>query len=151
MKKHFLAIFAIFSALLLTAFTSSAEDVPKEKPWREVAKGVYSDIEEPVKRAFRNEGEWKKWWAEQFANSDAKDAPKVDFSKETVIVAAMGTKPTSGFKIDCTAITRQGDLITAVFTTQKPGPDDMLLQVLTSPYVVIAVPLHAGEVVMEIK
>jgi hypothetical protein len=151
MKKHLLAIFSIFSALVLTAFNSSAEDVPKEKPWREVAKGVYSDIEEPVKRVFRNEGEWKKWWTEQMTNSDAKDAPKVDFSKELVIVAAMGTKPTSGYKIDCTAITRKGEVLTAVFTTQKPGLDDMLLQALTAPYVVIAVPLHAGEVVIEIK
>jgi hypothetical protein len=151
MKKHVLAIFAIFSALLLTAFTSAAEDVPKEKPWREVAKDVHSDIEEPLKRVFRNEGEWKKWWAEQFANSETKDAPKVDFSKETVIVATMGTKPTSGYKIDCTAITRKGEELTAVFTMQKPRLDDMLLQVLTSPYVVIAVPLHAGEVVIEVK
>lgn len=85
-----------------------------------------------------------------FANSnvDLGPQPRVDFSTEQVLVAAMGTQPTGGYGIEITKVT----LMTGGFTgghafvevtETVPAPGQIVTMALTSPIHVVRVPRGA--------
>ena len=69
--------------------------------------------------------------------------PPIDFAKEAAIIITAGQKPSSGYhvKVNGVAASRGTLVVDAVIT--KPEPGTMTAPVLTSPYLVIAVP-NAG-------
>jgi hypothetical protein len=152
MKNSITFFCTIISALLLTVFISAAKDTPQEKPWREIAKRTHSAIDERTELVIRSEAEWKKWWADHISQGDENNAaPPIDFTKEIILVAGMGTKNTGGFSIECSSIKREGNVLTATFQTRSPAPDAMVTMALTAPCIIIAVPQHAGEVKFVVK
>ena len=138
----------IIYALLSSLMALSAEECSRDsKPWREIASGSQSNIEQATRQVIQNQEQWRKWWEEHIDGKIVpKPAPKVDFEQETVLAATLGRHSTGGYAIRFTEIRRQGDQLTAVLQTKSPGSEDMVTMALTSPFAVIATPKHTGRV-----
>lgn len=77
---------------------------------------------------------WREVWGEIWRNvSPAPALPSVDFSRETVVVAALGQRPTGGFSIFVESATdRNGDIVVRIRSV-APGPNCVTTQALTQP------------------
>lgn len=150
MKKPIIAsAMAATCALAFTVLSSSAE--PEDaKPWRVIAAGTQSAIETETRLVIQEADAWRKWWRDHTKNesdaSNANEPPKVDFEKETVLVATLGMRSSGGHKIEFIKLRREGETLKVVVKATSPGPDDMVTMALTHPFAVIAIPKHAGPV-----
>lgn len=68
-------------------------------------------------------------------------ATDVDFAQNSVVVIAMGTRPSAGYGIELAESIghRNNGEITIAVDWQEPGPDAVVAQMLTSPCLAIAV------------
>lgn len=142
---------AAISTLAITMFPSTAE--PQEsKKWREIASGTRSHIEEKTQQIIQTQEQWQKWWSkhstaqDQPGNTESPKPPKVDFDKETVLVATMGTRSTGGHTIVFSDIRRENTSLKAVVTTSSPAPNARVTMALTYPFAIIAIPKHEGPI-----
>lgn len=81
------------------------------------------------------------------------ERPAVDFTREWVLGAFMGERPTGGYRIDIQEVRLKGREITAVVTQKQPGPDDFVTMVFTYPGHVVAVerPPEPGEYTLVVQ
>jgi len=140
-------------ALVFSCISSPAEDSQERKPWREIATGSQSGIQQATRQVIQDTEKWNKWWNEHNTVEIQIDGklvpeppPKVDFTKETVLLATMGTHSTGGHAIRFTGIHREGEVVTATLKTTSPGPDDLVTKALTAPFAIITIPKHEGRV-----
>ena len=61
----------------------------------------------------------------------------IDFSEDMVVAVFMGEKPTGGYSIEIKDVLKKKDHIEFLIEVDEPGPDDMVAQVITSPYHII--------------
>jgi hypothetical protein len=64
----------------------------------------------------------------------------VDFTKETILVAAMGTRRTGGYRISIDAVYQLPDRVQVLVMESSPGPDQMVTMAFTWPCDVVAIP-----------
>jgi hypothetical protein len=69
--------------------------------------------------------------------------PDVDFDRFCVLAVEMGRRPSSGFgfKADEVTAKRVGKTVTVTLPHARPAPGLMAAQVMTSPWILIRVPL----------
>ena len=122
-------------------------------PWRVIAQGANSRIEEATREVFQSEDAWHDWWRRhnpvvEYVNGKTVEPPppEVDFSKETVLAVTIGMRSTGGYAVSFAGIDYEGDTLVASLRYTAPGPDDMVTMALTAPYAIIAVPRHEGPV-----
>lgn len=158
MKKNSIPTVMAAACVLTFAVLDSPATGPAEaKPWREIASGTQSAIEEETRTVIQNQEQWRAWWKEHTKNQfdtaqpDGQQPPKVDFEKETVLIATLGMRSTGGHQIRFSDLRRDDESMTVVLTSTSPGPDDMLTMALTHPFAVIAIPKHEGPVEFEVK
>jgi hypothetical protein len=72
--------------------------------------------------------------------------PTVSFANTMLAAVFLGERSTAGYAVDVVSVTRDGDTLVIGYTEQVPAADAMVGQVLTTPYVIVGVPLHAGPV-----
>ena len=149
------SVLKIYSyALLLFMVNLSAEECSQDaEPWRVVASGSQSKIQEATRQVIQSEEEWQKWWEKHNtveAFIDGKPVPKppptVDFEQETVLAATLGRRSTGGYVIRFTEIDRENEVVTATLQVESPGPEDLVTTALTSPFSVIGIRKHEGRV-----
>ena len=72
-----------------------------------------------------------------------RQAPKVDFSREEVLFVAMGQKPTAGYQLQLhqSKIIISGEAAVLSLAWIEPPPGAILPQVMTSPCILIALPI----------
>ena len=75
-------------------------------------------------------------------------APAVDWQTEMCVVAALGTRSSSGYSVLIDTIEVVGDLMTVLAWEIRPDPNSVALCVITHPFHAVAVPAHAGVVEM---
>src|SRR5262245_64975265 len=73
--------------------------------------------------------------------------PEVDFSREMVVVAALGRRPSSGYEIVFTGASEADGVVTMELETKAPGPRCVTLSVITAPVDLARVPKRDGRVV----
>jgi protease stability complex PrcB-like protein len=111
-------------------------------------KGAQSNIDSPRQVVARTAAEWTALWKQH--DSD-KPAPAVDFSREMVLAVFMGSRPTAGYSVEITSVdARDGGIVVSYHETAPPR-DAITAQILTSPYYMVAVSGHKGEVRFEKK
>jgi hypothetical protein len=94
----------------------------------------------------RTAAEWNALWRQ---HSPDREQPPVDFGREMVVAVFMGSRPTAGFNVEVvSAQVEEGVLVVRIRETRPPG-DRVLAQVITSPYHLVAVPRHNGDVRFE--
>lgn len=75
---------------------------------------------------------WQALW-------EPRDAPVVDFSTETALVALMGQQPTAGYDIRITDVRDPGPMVNVRVFESLPNPDLLAAQVITYPYDIVIV------------
>lgn len=104
--------------------------------------GTFSGFEV---RLVREELEWRDVWARIAGRQlEPPAAPEVDFARTTLVLLALGERPSTGYGLELRALERRGASLFVHARETRPAPDSMQAQVLTSPYLVLAVPRHDG-------
>ena len=108
----------------------------------------YSGFAEPARLVVRDAVQWSAVWARIHAGVTPQPArPEVDFSREMIIVAAMGGRNSGGFGIlieDATAIGSDGVAVTV--RSIAPGSRCIVTGALTAPVDVARLPRRNGVV-----
>ncbi len=115
-------------------------------PLRVLEKGDQSNMDDARQVALRTAAEWKTLWRQ---HSPDRDQPRVDFGRDMVVGVFLGSRTTAGFSVEIvSALVEQGALVVR-FRETRPQSDRIVAQVITSPYHLVAVPRHSGEVKFE--
>jgi hypothetical protein len=67
------------------------------------------------------------------------EPPQIDFTREAALFVATGQRPTGGWRVGFAGVRKEGDALIIDAPVTGPGPDTIVTQALTSPYVVVAV------------
>ncbi len=95
----------------------------------------------------RDQGTWTNLWARVVSNLDPRPAPPViDFSRDMVVAAAMGTKSTGGYSIAIDSAFAAGDSIYVVVREVSPGPGCSITFALTEPFAARLLPRSSDPV-----
>jgi hypothetical protein len=93
----------------------------------------------------RSEAGWREAWA-KLCESPPAAAPAVDFSRDMLLVAALGQRPTGGYAVQIASANVAGGVLRVEVVETRPGIGCMTTQALTYPVAVARVPRHDGEV-----
>jgi hypothetical protein len=107
-------------------------------PFTVILSGAYSKCDTPRVDLVQNEDDWRNIWQLAKGNEEPLPTiPTVDFRKENVIAAFMGTRNTSGYKIEITDIVKKGKTLEVkVKKYETPG----MLPVVTHPFTLVRIP-----------
>jgi hypothetical protein len=115
-----------------------------------LAKGGFSGIREAKQDVIKDRAAWEKLWAEHNVNTlSAAPLPEVDFSKELVVVAALGTKRTGGYSVEIVRAERKARKIKISVAQRSPPPGALTIQALTAPFHFVAIPRPRGDADVE--
>ena len=110
-------------------------------PIRSLKKGAFSGIREAKEEFVKSADAWEKLWKQHSsAVGQSEKIPAVDFSKEVVVVATMGTKRTGGYSIEIVGAEAKDKTLKISVKKSSPPPDAMTIQALTAPFHFVAVP-----------
>ena len=110
-------------------------------PIRSIDKGIESQMDNARQATARSAVDWAKLWN---LHAGERARPAVDFSKEMVVAVFLGSRPTAGFSIEIVGAREEGAaLIVQYRETRPPQAGGVVAQILTSPYHIVAVPMHA--------
>jgi hypothetical protein len=100
----------------------------------------YSGFEQSARIVVEDAEEWAQVWSRLWNNQHpVPPLPAVDFSREVVVVAAMGTRPNGGYSIRVqAAAVHEGSLTVRVVET-SPGSRCVTTQAITTPTDVVRV------------
>ncbi|MFH1513827.1 MAG: protease complex subunit PrcB family protein [bacterium] len=117
---------------------------PECVDFRVLADGNHSMIREPVERMITNNWEWHQFWSQH--NPDPSiPPPEVDWMRENAVVLMTGERNTGGYwiEINCVRLLddpQNGRVTLVEYTEMIPGPDCPVPDVITQPFLFIAVP-----------
>ena len=117
-----------------------------QTPERIVEQGGQSRIDRPRQVTARTDAEWTALWRE---HAPGRPAPAVDFLREMVLGVFLGNRPTPGYGVEIFGTRLQGAELVVQFRETPPPPGRILAQLITSPFVIVARPLHQGPVRFE--
>lgn len=93
----------------------------------------------------RDQPSWQMLWSQMTANQfPAPQLPAVDFTKDMVLVAAAGTRPTTGYSVSITDATESSGGVTVNVTITNPGC--VVSDLVTSPVDVATIARRDGTV-----
>ena len=106
-----------------------------------------SGIHEPRRIEIRSAGEWDAQWRRLTARQgNAGPAPFVDFSREMILMAAMGPRPTGGYRVEIERVLPRGGALEAFVRETSPGPRCGTTQAVTSPVDIVRIPVDSRPV-----
>jgi hypothetical protein len=110
---------------------------------------VFSSLDTAQNFVVRDRDAWVRTWASLYARVNAlpPPLPDVDFSREMVVVAALGSQPSSGFEVVFTSASEADGVVTMELETRTPGTRCVTLTVITAPVDLARVPRRDGQVV----
>jgi len=151
---------AVLIALTLPLQSCSSQDIPTSPTtlpsdavavafdrFETIGSALFGGPDEAMRSVVRDEQAWQAFWHELTnAVSPAPEPPTVDFTRDMVIVAGMGRRPTGGYLISVEGVyTSDGALYVDVLE-RSPGVGCMSTQAITSPVTAVRVPAHPGAV-----
>ncbi|MGQ0813435.1 MAG: protease complex subunit PrcB family protein [Gemmatimonadota bacterium] len=111
---------------------------------------LYSDVREPRRMLIRDEQSWSEVWPQLVGSSGpATSAPRVDFTSEDVVVAAMGERRTAGYGIAITGVREANGSLQVTVTSTLPNPGCSGADVVTAPVVATRVTKASAAVAFE--
>ena len=126
---------------LACLLTCVAANGAQNLPIRSLKKGAFSRIGEVKQEVIKSADAWEKLWKQHAtAAGESEKVPAVDFSKEMVVVATMGTKRTGGYTIEIVGVEAKDKTLRISVKKTSPPPDAMTIQALTAPFHFVAVP-----------
>lgn len=111
--------------------------------WR--ARGYYrfsSALDRPLYTAVRDYRSWHAMWDRIVARHGPKPlSPAVDFSKDMILIAATGAKPSGGYGIQIVSVRDTGKELVATAVRTSPGPRCGATAAVTAPADIVRVPI----------
>lgn len=90
------------------------------------------------------QAEWEAAWARTWENEEPRPpAPAVDFTREVVLLAAMGSRPSGGFRIRVEAAAARTDHTAVRVVEMSPGGNCIVTAALTEPVDIVRLPRAA--------
>ena len=131
----------LFCLILIWLFQDVNPCLAEALPVRSLAKGAFSGIKEARREVIKDAAQWEKVWKQHDTNAGSSDKiPAVDFSKEMVVVATMGTRRTGGYSIEIRNVAPTDKTLRISLKQTSPPPDAITVQALTAPFHFVAVP-----------
>ena len=109
-------------------------------------RGTHSDIDAARQVVVRTAADWGALWKQHAAD---RPMPAVDFAKEAVAAVFLGTRPTGGFGIELVGAGEKAGAFVLQYRETKPGADAIAAQIITSPFLLVAMPKVDGDVKFE--
>jgi len=108
----------------------------------------YSGLDRPARLVVRDAVTWRIVWNEIYQrHSPVPSLPAVDFSREAILVVALGSRSTGGYGILLAGATQSGtNEIAVTVHSSSPGPSCVTTQAFTQPVDIARLPLRAGTV-----
>ena len=107
-----------------------------------------SGYDQPLTLAIHDRDTWVRTWNDINSRiSPVPALPEVDFTKEMVLVAAIGSRPSSGFEVVFTGAAEAGEVVTIDVESRSPGPTCIMLPVVTAPVDLARIPRRNGAIV----
>ncbi len=126
---------------LACVFNCVAANSAQPLPIRSLKKGAFSGLREAKQEVVKSTDVWEKLWKQHStAAGQSEKIPAVDFSKEMVVVAALGTKRTGGYTVEIVGAEAKDKTLRISIKKTSPPPDAMTIQSLTAPFHFVAVP-----------
>jgi hypothetical protein len=99
-----------------------------------------SGIDAEQHMVIRNQQDWEQLWARLTARlGDRPPAPKVNFSSELVLIAAMGNRPSGGYAVKIERVVAHPIGHEVLVRHTSPGPRCGTTQAITSPVDIVRV------------
>lgn len=151
---------ALLIALTLPLPACGSQETPTEPPGLpsdavavefervdELSSALVGGPQEPARSVVRDEQSWLEFWGALTAVlSPAPEPPTVDFTRDMVIIAAMGRRSTAGYAVSVEGVyTSDGALYVDVLE-RSPGVGCLSAQVITAPVTAVRVRVHGGPV-----
>lgn len=109
--------------------------------WRTLSRGLTSGLTAPRQMVIRDEVAYFKLWADHAAEVNRMALPPtVDFSREMVIVVALGNRPTGGYLVEVVDAELRGRTLEVLVGEREPQPGTLQIQQVTQPYQMIVLP-----------
>ena len=101
---------------------------------------TYSGIVKRLRVVIRDQDEWRELWKELFSRQQpVPSLPDIDFSREMLIVVAMGEVNTGGFTIMVDGVYEKEKQLELVVKSTGPGKNCMVTQAFTQPVDIVRV------------
>jgi hypothetical protein len=127
-----LLVLGITSVIIEGSQASTTQDVEFEV----VDWGDQSGYNEETYLVVKTEAEWAKVWAKHTApHMPTTPYPEINFSKDMVICAFMGKRPTTGYSISVRRIWAEEERIHVEIAKSGPPENLMVSEIITCPYV----------------
>ena len=108
---------------------------------RSLAKGALSGIKEAKQEVIRDAAAWERFRKQHsISEQSAERIPPVDFSKEMIVAATMGTKRTGGYTIEIVRVEPTEKSLKIFVKRTSPPPGALTIQALTAPFHFVAAP-----------
>lgn len=138
-KVWYVCLLTLF--LLLTGCRSGglAQTEPLDQSiyFETIEKGTHSNFDSELNIVLNNQNELNSIY--DTINSTItpkKEIPQIDFSEYQVVFSSMGEKSTGGHSIDIDSIMNTHEDLVVYLKYNSPKPGDMVITILTSPYVI---------------
>lgn len=128
-------LLALFPVLMMTSAPPA--------DWTTIAKGTLSGVERPRQVVVRHEADWRALWKE---HAPEQGAPAIDFSTRTVVAVFLGSRRTAGYDVTITGVEPRGDGTVVRYRETRPGPHQMVAQIVTTPFHIVSVRAIRGAV-----
>ena len=112
-----------------------------------IASDTMSGVDTPRQAVARNEQQWAALWQQHAGLGKA--APKVDFSRRTVVAVFLGSRPSAGYRVAVSGTRVDGKTLIVTWREIEPPGDSLLAQVITSPAHLVSIPKFDGEIKFE--
>jgi hypothetical protein len=129
--------------------TSSPVPAPAQASFTRILTQRTSGFDEEAERVIRDQAALESAWKTLFNGIPGNAPPAVDFTRETVLLVALGGRSTGGHAVRIDAVSRAGNGAVVQYTATSPGPGCMTTQSLTSPVEVVRTARIEGAVRFE--
>jgi hypothetical protein len=145
-----------FLALLVLGITSviiegSQASAKRDMEFEVIDWGDQSGYNEETYLVVKTEAEWAKVWAKHTApHMPTTPYPEINFSKNMVICAFMGKRPTTGYSICIRRMWAEEERIHVEIAKSGPPENLMVSEVITYPYVCASVERTDSEMIFTV-
>ena len=127
--------------IILTLIACTATGYGDALTLRTIAKGSFSGITKATEEVIKDNAAWEKTWAQHNRDKRAEGkVPEIDFAKAMAVVVTMGQQRTGGYAIEIVKVESVDKRLKIWVRRKTPPPGAMLIQALTVPFHIVAVP-----------
>jgi hypothetical protein len=124
--------------------TPTRDPIGRESTVRQIVRLQYSGINDRRRTVITDAETFAATWQQAYRNQEPPpQLPEIDFAKDVVVLASMGTRSSGGYSIDITAEVSEARLRVIVLET-SPGPTCAVTAALTAPVHMVLAPRTGG-------